>query len=70
MWALRLNEFHRLPKERTFYKVAMDRKIQFVVYMPEFNAVRTLGFWEYKNLGLKKYIYWKYEEYLKKLGVL
>jgi hypothetical protein len=48
----------------------MDRKIQFVVYMPEFNAVRTLGFWEYKNLGLKKYIYWKYEEYLNKLGVL
>tara|TARA_A100001201_G_C4018865_1_gene179922 strand:+ start:74 stop:631 length:558 start_codon:yes stop_codon:yes gene_type:complete len=67
---IRNNRLNDLPKERTLYKVAMDKKVQFVLYMPEYNAVRTLGYWEYAGLGLKKYIYFKYENYLKKLGVL
>ena len=67
---IRNNQLDNLPKENTLFKVAMDRKVQFVIYMPEYNAVRTLGYWEYAGLGLKKYIYFKYENYLKKLGVL
>ena len=70
MCALQQRNFNELPKERTLYKVAMDRKTHFVVYMPEHNAVRTLGYWEYAGLGLKKYLYYKIENQLKKLGVL
>ena len=65
--------FKDLPKQKTLFKVtygATQNKTQFVLYMPEYNAVRTLGYWEYAGLGLKKYIYFKYENYLKKLGVL
>ena len=67
---IRNNRLNDLPKERTLYKVAMDKKVQFVLYMPEYNAVRTLGYWEYAQYGLKKYIPFKIQDQLKKLGVL
>lgn len=65
-----LNNPKDLPKERTLFKVAMDRKVHFVFYMPEFNSIRTVGYWEFAGLGFKKYLNHKVKDQLEKLGVL
>jgi len=70
MWALQLNSLDTLPKEKTLYRVGVDKGVTFVVYMPEYNSIRTLGFWEFAGLGLKKYLNYKVKDQLEKLGVL
>ena len=59
-----------LPKEKTLYRVGVNDGVNFVVYMPEYNSIRTLGYWEFAGLGLKKYLNYKVKDQLEKLGVL
>ena len=70
MNGMQFDTLDNLPKEKTLYKVGVNDGVNFVVYIPEHNSVRTLGFWEYAGLGLKKYLNYKVKDQLEKLGVL
>ena len=70
MNGMQFNSLDNLPKEKTLYRVGVNDGVNFVVYIPEHNSIRTLGFWEYAGLGLKKYLNYKVKDQLEKLGVL